>query len=1107
MKITVLILCFFLSTTKGFNQVTLDVNQEPLTKVLQSVKKQSGYFFIYDERDLKNEKITVKMTNATLEETLTLCFKSIPFSYKIIEKNVVITRKESVSANLPVVTADTITVNGRVIDEKGNALAGATITISRKNPFYITTGTSGEFSFTAKKEDLLTISLIGFLSKEIKAKPQMGDIQLEMTNAQLDEVRIIGYGTESKRFSVGSVETVNAAELEKQPVSNPLLALEGRVAGLNITPTSGAPGSSVQVQIRGQNSLQSSLSAANKPYDQPLFVVDGVPFAAQNQNISLLGSFGGAQSVSNPYSGISPFNNINPNDIESITILKDADATSIYGTQGANGVILITTKKGIAGKTNLDISVNTGVNVITRQVKMLNTQQYLQLRQEAVANDGLTLTPDEAASYPDLLLFDQNKNTDWFHQFLGKTSNNTDVHASLSGGSGNTSFLVSGGYTRSEYNVPGNFADNRLTLHSDFNYNSQNKKLNIAFGTDYSYDHNNSSAAQSLGRVLLLPPNTPDLTDATGNLVWNFKGADITALQIYSYLKQPSDLKTFSLSNTLHLKYQLIQDLSVSANLGYSRLNTKESVQFSLASQPPGYTASASYANSTFQTINIEPQIDYQHRIGKGMLTALAGATYKKNIDDNNILNGYDYASDALLGSITGASLVIATDAYSQYKYSAAYGRIKYIYDQKYIINLTARRDGSSNFGPNHQFGNFGSAGVGWIFSEEKAVKQALPFMSYAKVSANYGTSGSDAIASYLYQAFFQPVPYSTPFQGIRPYQANNLYNPDYSWSLKKSWNVSLDLGVFNDRLLFNVNWYQNRSSNQLVNYLLPSQTGFSSVLQNFGATIQNRGLEISATSTNIKTKAFNWTTNVTVSGNRNKLLAFPGLENSPYSSFYVVGKSTSTVLGFRYKGVNTQTGIFEYYSGDGRTSTSSPNYDLVANGGDLQPIVKTEPRFFGGFGNSFNYKNLSLYVFFNFTKQTGLNYLSSLYARGATPGTLTNEPIEVLNHWKKPGDESDIQILTTGSNYDAINAASNFFVSSGAYSDASYIRLKTVSLSYKLPDAFLKKMYLSNCRFSVDAQNLFTITGYKVGDPEQAGNLFGFPLQRTIVCKLSFNF
>ncbi|MNX79872.1 TonB dependent receptor [compost metagenome] len=702
------------------------------------------------------------------------------------------------------------------------------------------------------------------------------------------------------------------------------------------------------------------------------------------------------------------------------------------------------------------------------------------------------------------MIFDQNKYTDWQDVLFGKTSSNSDFHGSLSGGTENNTFLVSAGFTKSNFNFPGaGYSDQRMTLHSALHHNSSDNKLSMDLIMDYGYDRSNQPGGGA--NNILLAPNLPDLLDAQGNLVWQYMGVDLSNSQFYSYLKKSSLLNNYNLNNTLRLAYKIVPGLSFSVNMGYSRNNSIENFKNPAAAQNPAYANSASqFGNLTSQSINLEPQIDYTYAWGKGILTALLGGTYKKRLTNSSTVSGNNYANDFFLGSINGAGSISSNDVGDVYKYSAGFARLKYVYDEKYILSLTGRRDGSSNFGPRNQFGNFGSVGAGWIFSEEKGFKTILPFISFAKLSGSYGTSGSDGVSSFQYQTFWQPVGFVPAFQGIKPNIPLNLYNPDYSWALKKSLNISLDFGFFHDRLLLTTNYYRNREGNQLGGYPLAAQAGFPTVLQNLPAEVQNKGWEFSLNSTNIRTKNFNWSTNFNISFNRNKLLSFPNLESSSFSSNYVIGEPTSIVIGYKFKGLNPATGLFEYYDKNGN-ATNSPQYGLASSGGDQAPIANQEVKYMGGMGNNFSYKGFSLSVFFQFSSQTAPNYLATIYQSYLPGVSVNNLPLAALDYWKKPGDQTTLQKLSASYSSEATNAANSFGASSAAYSDDTYLRLKTMSLSYSLPDTWLKKAYVRNCRIFINAQNLLTITNYKVGDPEQFG-FTGVPLQRTVAFGLNFN-
>lgn len=1122
MKLTMILIagCLQIAFASNAQKVTLVERNARIENVIKKIEQQTGYHFLYKKEWLNNAGTqNLDLNNVTLSVALDQIFKDLPVNYTISEGMIVLKKKTETPPQ--VLNTDAMFnshVYGSVTDRTGKPMVGASVSMVGPKRIHVLTDDYGMFTVGMVPMGMyrLTITYIGYESQEQMVKVTNDNAELKFTfflketDSKLDQVQVIAYGKESRRFSVGSVSTITAADIETQPVSNVLQALQGRIPGFNVTSTNGLPTSQTKLQVRGQNTLASSLNQS-APYDQPLIIVDGVPFATQNNNVNQLQSLGmGIYNTSSILSGASPFMGINPKDIESISVLRDADATSIYGSQGSNGVILITTKKGKTGKTILDFMGTSGINIVTRPVKMMNTQQYLQLRKDAMALDGITPSDDpNAFGYaPDLNIFDQQKYTNWQKVIYGQTAKNTDLHLTVSGGSNSTTFLLSGGYSVNDFNIPGHFSNKRGTFHSAVSHTSGNRRFSISFGTDFAYNQTNSANFNALNYVLL-PPNLPDLLDSKGNLLWDYKGVNLYSYQFYSYLKQPANLQNYNLNNTLHLDYKILNGLSVSANMGYNRNNTDEAHQVPTTSMypQPGNVANANFAHNTVQAINIEPQLDYNKGIGKGELSVLVGGTYKKNQKVSETLTGNGYQNDALLGSINGAATIIAADAFDIYKYDAIFGRIRYLYDQKYIVSLTGRRDGSSNFGPGRQFGNFGSAGLGWIFSEEAGFKKALPFVSYSKLSANYGTSGSDGVGAYQYQAFWQADAYAPLFQGVRPFYPTNLYNPNYNWASKKSLNLALDLGLFENKLLLNATYYHNREGNQLVNYSLPGQVGFGAVLENLNAVVQNAGWEFSVTSTNIKTKQFTWTTNFNISANRNKLIAFPDLESSSYASYYQIGLPTSIVMGYKYKGINPETGVFEVYNAKGE-ATTNPMRLPVSLGGDMVPIANVAPKFFGGLGNDMSYKNFSLSLFFQFSKQVAPNFMHHLYTFSNMPGGQFNVPAELAGkYWTKPGDKATYERPASFPYGDAGIAAQSFMESSGAYGDDTYLRLKTLSLSYTLPAAYLQRLGISNFKLYLSGQNLLTFTNYKVGDPEQPGGFIdNVPMQRTFVAGLSFN-
>ncbi len=1117
-SILLLISCILISASAISQSVTFSGKNIRLSDLLGVIKNQTGYLVFANKKQVDRARpITIEANQMPVKEFLTRILENSELEFSIQGNTIsikqkVVRKKEDPQQPSPVV--ETPPVTGIILGPDGKPLAFVNVQVKGGNRGAVA-DERGQFSITAEKGNILVISSVGYGERQVKvngSSPVV--ITLEINSNPLDEVRVIAYGQDTRRFSVGSVSTVSAKEIQTQPVTNLFQALEGRVPGMIVTMTNGAPGALTLAQVRGQNTLSNKADpyAILQNYNQPLYIIDGVPLAIQNTPLAG-GTLASPQGVGlwQNLNGLSPINGINPADIESISVLKDADATSIYGSQGSNGVVLITTKKGRPGKDKVDISVNSGPTTASRTTPMMNTQQYLEMRKEALANSGVT--PTEATD-PDLLIFDQNKYTNWMKTFYGGTARHTDSYVRLSGGSEQTSYLVGGGYTRDTYNYPGDFTEQRFSLHSSVYHTSADKRFTVDFGTDYAYDHNNSSGSgPNVFYGFTMAPNFPDLLDAGGNLVWSYKGFQFTSFNNnvgnpLAYIKQPGNVRVYSLNTHLSLKYQLFPFLSLGVNAGYGRISEDFYTAVPIASQNPvnGPTGSATFVKQNNDVINIEPQMNFTRRISKGVLTVLLGGTYKKTTMDGENIQAGNYSSDALLTSVAAAgSPPMVTNQASYYKYVAGFGRINYIWDSKYIISLTGNRNGSSNFGPEKRFGNFGSAGLGWILTGENSIQRALPFLSFAKLSVNYGTSGSDGVAPYQYQPNWV-ASIGVNYQGVQGLNPGNPLNPVYAWSLNKKFNEQLDLSFLKDRLYINITTYQNRAINQLVQYTEPIQTGFHFITTNAPYVVRNNGIEITMSSRNIIQKDFQWTTSFNIAHNSNKLTSFPDISSSPYAGVYVVGQPVTAKIVLPYLGVDPKTGNFTF-----RGTNANSAFNHV--GGDATEIIDINPKFSGGLNNTFTYKGFNLSIFLQFVKQRGPNYLYSIYSgyfTGLAGQPLVNQPQAMLDRWKKPGDQAPIQRFVAGlySNDDITTyTASRFFTSStGAYSDASYVRVKNVSLSYRLPSSLLKKWFMQGCTLYINAQNLFLITGYKIGDPETM-SIFSIPPQRTIAAGLNINF
>lgn len=947
---------------------------------------------------------------------------------------------------------ESISITGIVSDANG-VLPGVTITVKGTNNSTISDNT-GKYAVSAKESDVLVFSYIGFKTIEIPIDGKT-TINLTMTDdaTTLKEVTInAGYYSVKDKERTGSISKITSKDIEKQPVANVLAAMQGRMAGVDITQTTGMPGGGYDIRIRGINSLRSAGNA-------PMFVVDGVPFASD--------AIGNVQTSTNIPTPTSPLNTLTPNDIESIEILKDADATAIYGSRGANGVVLITTKKGKAGKTQFTASASTAFGTVTKFADLMNTEQYLAMRDQAFANDGISPLPDDA--YDVNGTWDRNRHTDWQEELLGGTAEMHTLQASISGGTAQTSFLVSANSFTQGTVLPGEFKYKKGGGHVSLGHESTDKRFKISFSGTYDVQDNDQPSRDLTYTARSLAPNAPALYDAAGNLNWENATWDNPLAALYA----KALAKTNSLVANTSLSYQLPYGFTAKGSFGFTDLKHEESRSNISTVNNPIYGLTAANSSIYFNNTNrrswiAEPQLQWQKEFSKSKVDVLAGATYQNQVTDRLVQQGSGFASNSLLYNLASASTVrVLNNDEIVYRYQAFFGRVNYAYNDKYILNLTGRRDGSSRFGPGKQFSNFGAVGAAWLFSEEKLVKDKLKLLSFGKLRGSYGIAGNDQIGDYQFLDTYQSS--TGVYDGSVGLTPIRLFNPNFSWESNKKLEAALEAGFLNDRVFVTAGFYRNRSSNQLVGMPLPSTTGFTTMQTNLDATVENRGTELTLRTVNVKSKDFEWTTNFNISWSKNKLLEFPGLATSSYRNQYVIGKSINIVKLYHFIGVNPQTGIYEFedINGDGAITFAD----------DAQTTRDLSPKYFGGLQNQVRYKNFQLDFLFQFVNQLNRN-ASSQYT---SPGDFSNQPISALGGWQQPGDITSTQIYTSGLNGDALNANDQFVNSDAGISDASFIRLKNIALTYSVPN-MLKGL---QCKLNVQAQNLFTITSYKDGDPE----------------------
>lgn len=860
-----------------------------------------------------------------------------------------------------------------------------------------------------------------------------------------------GYYKVKDKERTGSIAKISAKDIENQPVTNVLASAQGRMSGVSITQNSGTPGGGFDIQIRGKNSIR-------REGNEPLYIIDGVPQASETPSL-----------YSNkilPWSSINPLNAINPNDIESFEILKDADATAIYGSRGANGVIIVTTKRGKKGRSELKLNTSYSLSRIIKPLEVMNTEQYINMRRQAFQNDNVAYP---ATMYDMNGTWDQSRYTDWQKELIGGTAESYAVQLSMSGGSETTSYQISYGHNEQGTVLPGNGRYRTNNINANFGYFTPDRRLEFNFVNTFSFQDNNVQNDDMTSKAIGLSPNAPALYTAEGGINWeNGTFNNPVASLLSEYLN-----KTAFFNNGLNVSYKLFPFLSLKMNAGISYQNFEERSlkPHTINNSSFGLTSSASTSAKNNQvnfSYILEPQLVGNYKVGNHQFEALVGTTLQKTQTNQGAIQGRGFESNALIDNIGAASVkTISDQVRSEYNYTAVFARFNYQLLKRYIVNLTGRRDGSSRFGPNNRFGNFGAIGGAWLFSEERFLKDSK-WLSLGKVRGSIGTTGSDRIGDYQYLNTY--IISSNIYNGQTALNPARLFNSDFSWERTLKKELAMELGFWKGRVNFSAAYYDNTSSNQLVGIPLPATTGFSSIQSNLPAKIRNSGWEFDSSFQVLKSGKLKYDTSFNVSVPRNELVEFPNLEGSTYSNQYVVGYPTTIAKVYQYEGIDPTTGLFRFrdFNGDGKINSPDDN----------KTVERLGVRLFGGWSNNLRYGQWSASFLWQFVKQRNWNYNRVMNI----PGIIGNQPVEALDVWSPSNPDGTYMPYSAGYNSQKQSLQGFFQSSTAAISDASFIRLKNVQISYRIP---LKESGLKEAMVYFQGQNLLTITKYFGMDPE----------------------
>lgn len=1031
----------------GQQRIHIDRKNQPLHSIFKEIETQSGYSFLYDDKLINvNRKVSFSVSGS-LGEVLSKLETGLALDTEISGRNILVRR-----AKAP------ITVTGIVLDSlTKKPLVGAALYI-RQTGIQARTDEKGEFSLNLPAQaanEILTVSYVGYERSNVRIGPDFYQILLKQDNFNMEEVVVISTyeRPKLKEETVGSVFSLSAKELQtSRPIESIDKMLEGMVPGLYVEPSTSL-GTPVKIHIRGQGTLSSLTNDIRTSSSQPLFVIDGVPMQEQ-QSGDAVGQFNN-ETLLNPLAGI------NPMDIESVTVLKDAAATTIYGANAANGVILITTRGGRSGSLRVQGSYQTGVSTFMNQTKLLSGPQYHELLKEFYINTGKT----EAAATQ--LAGSSTIDTDWF----GLTSRNArynNLNVSLSGGKDGSTFYLSMGYRNQENATPGNELQQYTATLKYQTKLSDKIKLNTTITPTLM----RREGLDNFSANAYLPPNISP---------YNADGSFATFMNLYNpsaVLAQNEDKsQTITTNGQLDLQYDITPELyvrtAVGGNFFQSRQELYQSKENGTGSTVGGRLRiydRLTYNWTSFAQMGYSPKLT-----GNQRFLVLAGMELRDQYTALLYGLGTGFSYDrirelSLANTRTSASSKIS-DATVSY-----YTQLNYDLQKKYYVTISGRADQSSLFGGDKQMALNAALGAGWNISNEDFLRD-IESINFLRLRASFGSTGNSRIGSYASRGMYDlgNVNYEGQI-GATP-AATAAENPDLGWETNYKTNIGLDISLF-DRLQFTLELYQNNIHNLITSVEVPLETGFSGIPINTG-NMRNRGLDFNVSYAWLKDKAFHWRTTFNGGFNRNKVLSF----NNPLAEVYAsrtgnyvgnalrVGYSTNTIWGVRWAGVDPEDGLDRFYTPAGDVVNRA---QITAMGADAYQILGNSlPTIQGGMVNALNWRNISLS--FNLQYNIGTSRLVPT-TRFEVGNSLahSNKVVDLMYRWQQSGDRTDIPKLTTAL---PVRNSSQYLY------DLTHLKLSNVSLGYALNNDWTKRLNIPNLSFHFNVTNLFY--WYKDKSPE----------------------
>lgn len=1073
MKCTIiaLLLCFQ-SVIGASQQISLNVTNVPLETILDMVKAQSGHQVLYNSETIKNIKSgAVQLQNAPIADAMKEILKDLPLTYEIKSGTILIkpqpgkTASSALSLDHQHIHQDRI--QGRVLDEQGQPLVGVSVRVTGTNIATLT-NTNGEFILeNLPEEALLQLSSVGFEPVRISTKDLQGPIVMVAAITQLDDVVVTGYNTQARRSITGSVASVKGADIENMSVQSFDKAIQGRAAGVLIQSATGVPGGAVRINIRGVGSINAGT--------EPMYIVDGVQL---NSDATSSRTSTNAMAY------------INPNDIASIEILKDAASAAIYGAQAANGVILITTKKGQSGKTNFSVNYYEGISQQTRNMNVLSSQDAIALRQEALMNNDPMLSPTVALAQaladfgvrPDLSEEEINAlpTYDWQGEAF-KPGSVRNVEFSASGGADASTFYISGAYNKHDGNVT-NIDFERGTFRMRLNQ-EVSPRFSMEGGVNLSMitqNGNTGSAGNTSGvaspqyTAAYMPPTVPIYNpDGTFNAYEGMPGTGFNPIQAATVdenlVRQRGLIGNFSAS------YKILPELTFRSFYGidyrFIRADYYRDPRTPNGAAWNGYLIDDNTENvnfSTNQTLTYTNVFNHDHTV-----TAMLGAEYRSDVREYESARANNFPTYQFRTNQSAAEPYSVTGSWSASRRLGFFGQVTYDYQRKIFVSAVARYDGSSRFGVQNRFGFFPGISAGWDMAQEDFMHS--PWLDQLKLRVGYGIVGNDQINNVSSRGFYQG---GTRYNQEAALRLQTLANPFLGWERNISTNIGLDYGFLNNRISGSLEVFHRESQRLLLNKPLPLTSGFSNVDDNLGRLV-NKGLEFDLNTINLQLGDFTWRSNFNIAFLENEVVELYDGEEF-ISNTVRVGYPLKIWYRARYAGVNASNGRPMWYDKDGNI-TYQPTAD------DNVPTKEGwQSDYYGGFTNTFSYKGFDLSVLLHY--DMGRHMANTMYQVWynvmSNPGRNTLQEL-YDDRWTYPGQITYVARPIAGGAEP--NSATRSLASSQFLHDASFIRLRDVTLGYRFSGSILDRLHVANARIYMSAVNLYTWTNWVGYDPEFA--------------------